>query len=74
MDIKDRGRCDNTAETGLRAAEGQERHPVVGVRTDMNHPDKAIWKYCYVHFPVLLFVLILTLFCKISGCWISSVK
>lgn len=42
MDVKDRWRCDNTAETGLRTAEGQERHPVVGVRTDMNHPDKAI--------------------------------
>lgn len=36
MDVKDRGRCSNTAETGLRKAEGQERHPVVGVRADMN--------------------------------------
>lgn len=41
MDVKDRGRCDNTADTRLRSAEGQERHPVAGVRTDMNHPDKA---------------------------------
>lgn len=42
VDVKDRGRCDNAAEAGLGAAEGQERHPVVGVRTDMNHPDEAI--------------------------------
>lgn len=43
MDVKDRGRCGNIVETGLRAAEGQERHPVVGVRTDIKHPDKAMW-------------------------------
>lgn len=74
MDVKDRGRCDNTSETGLGAAEGQERHLVVGVRTDMNSPDKVVWKYCDVHFPVLLSVLVSRPFCKISGCWISSVK
>lgn len=41
MDVKDRGRCDNTAEPGLGAAEGQERPPVAGVRTDLKRPDQA---------------------------------
>lgn len=42
MAVKDRGRCDNTAENGLGAAEGQERHLVAGVRTDLNRQDEAI--------------------------------
>lgn len=41
MDVKARGRCDYTVETGLRPAESQELHPVVGVRTDMNHPHNT---------------------------------
>lgn len=35
VDVKDRGRCDSTAEAGLPAAAGQELLPVAGVFTDM---------------------------------------
>lgn len=37
MDVKDRGRCDNTAEAGQSAAASQELLTVAGVLTDLAH-------------------------------------
>lgn len=37
MDVKDRGRCDNTAEAGLSAAASQELLTVAGVLADLKH-------------------------------------
>lgn len=49
VDVKDRGRCDHTAEAGLSAAASQERLTVAGVLTDLER-QRAL------HCPVL-FVL-----------------
>lgn len=67
MDVKARGRCDDTAETGLRAAESQELHPVVGVRTDMNlaHKKPSENTGANGNFTVLSSVVVLRAFCKI---------
>ncbi|KAI3371451.1 hypothetical protein L3Q82_024048, partial [Scortum barcoo] len=45
VDVKDRGRCDCTAEAGLSAAASQELLTVAGVLTDMSHPTR-IRLYC----------------------------
>lgn len=67
MDVKARGRCDDTAETGLRAAESQELHLVAGVRTDMNltHKKPSENTGANVNFTVLSSVSVLRAFCKI---------
>lgn len=58
MDVKDRGRCDNTAEAGLSAATSQELLTVAGVLTDI---EEAIWNVSTVnvHFTVPMSVLAL---------------
>lgn len=40
VDVKDRERCDDTAEAGLSAATTQERHTVAGVITDLDCQQK----------------------------------
>lgn len=40
VDVKDRERCDDTAEAGLSAATTQEHHAVAGVVTDLDRQQK----------------------------------
>lgn len=59
MDVKDRGRCDNTAEAGLSAAASQELLTVAGVLADLAHRYQRA-----LHCPIMS-VVAQSSFCKI---------